>query len=125
MADWESKVQTAAAAVFGGKLYQDEAPDNVDTDYCVFSLVGGSDHVTLTGAYGMVNARVQFAIVAKRNAALSILAKNLRAAMFAANDASPPLKNNPLGPGFQLPSDDTTLKGRILEFSVWIDENAV
>ncbi len=121
---WEQQVMTAAASVFGGKLYQGEAPDNADTDYCVFDLVGGVDHVVLTGAYGMTQNRVQFTIVAKRNATLTTLCKNLRAAMFAANTASPPLKNNPLGPGFQLPSDDSTLKGRILEFSIWYDENA-
>ena len=123
MATWEQKVITAAASVFGGKLYQDEAPDNVVSDYCVFSLVGGVDHVTLTGAYGMVNVRVQFTIVAKRNAALSAFAIALRAAMFAANTATPRLNNNPLGPGFQLPSDDSTVKGRVLEFSIWHDEN--
>lgn len=124
MSTWEQKVVTAASAVFGGKLFQDQAEEGTTTDYCVFEMVGGSDFVTMTGAYGMVNVRVQFTIISKRNATLSALAIALRAAMFAANTASPPLKNNPLGPGFQLPSDMTTLKGRVLEYSIWHDENA-
>lgn len=120
-------VQVAGPAFPTDRLFHIEADDEIDTgtDYAVFSIVGGEDPANnLAGAGNYCTARVQFTILGQRSTGIVAKAKALRAAMAAANTAGT-LKNLPLGPGFDLPGDESLLRGRVVEYQITsFDPNA-
>lgn len=110
----------AEGAIGAARVFHIEADDEIDpaSDYAVFSIVGGEDPAnTLAGHGNYSTARVQFTIFSKRSLSLIANAKALRLAMAAANDAGT-LRNLPQGPGFDLPGDETLLRGRVVEFII-------
>lgn len=110
----------AESAIGADRVFHIEADEEIDpsTDYAVFSIVGGEDPAnTLAGHGNYSTARVQFTIFSKRSLSLIANAKALRLAMAAANDAGT-LRNLPQGPGFDLPGDETLLRGRVVEFII-------
>lgn len=117
----EETIVSICTPVFGaGKFFHIEADDDFDTasDYGVFSIVGGDDPANNAGGAGnYATARVQFTILGRRSLDIIAKAKALRTAMIAANDAGT-LRNLPQGPGFDLPGDETLLRGRILEYQI-------
>lgn len=117
----EETIISVAGAVFPtDRLFHIEADDDIDTatDYATFSIVGGDDPANHLGGHGnYITARVQFTILSRRSLNLGAKAKALRQAMQAANDAGT-LRNLPLGPGFDLPGDETLLRGRVVEFQI-------
>lgn len=121
MATLEETIITIAGPVFPtDRLFHIEADDEVDpaTDYCVFSIVGGEDPANnLSGAGNYITARVQFTILGLRSLSIVAKVKALRQAMIAANTAGT-LRNLPQGPGFDVPGDETLLRGRIVEYQI-------
>ncbi|MCA3000305.1 MAG: hypothetical protein ING75_17085 [Rhodocyclaceae bacterium] len=121
MATLEETIVSVVTPVFGaGRLFYIEADEQADTatDYCVFSIVGSDDPAnTLTEFSRYTTARVQFTILARRAINLATKAKALREAMAAAN-ASRTLQCRPLGAGFDLPSDDSLLFARVVEYQI-------
>ena len=110
----------AEGAIGAGRVFHIEADEEIDpsSDYAVFSIVGGEDPAnTLAGHGNYSTARVQFTILSKRSVNLIAKAKALREAMATANDAGT-LRNLPQGPGFDLPGDETQLRGRVVEFQI-------
>lgn len=121
MAPLEETIITVAGSVFPtNRLFYIEPDANINTDvvYCVFSLVGGDDPGTTLRAWSAYStARVQFTILSTNALDLPDKAKALRDALEAANTART-LKCMPLGPGFDLPGDDTRLMGRVVEYQI-------
>lgn len=121
MASIEETIVVVAGPVFPtDRLFHIEADEEIDptTDYATFSIVGGDDPANNLGGHGNYStARVQFTILSTISLNLVTKAKALRAAMSAANDAGT-LRNLPLGPGFDLPGDETRLMGRVVEFQI-------
>ncbi len=117
----EETIVSICTPVFGaGRFFHIEADDDFDTstDYGVFSIVGGEDPAnTAAGAGNYATARVQFTILGRRSLSIIGKARDLRAALIAANDAGT-LRNLPLGPGFDLPGDESMMRGRVLEYQV-------
>lgn len=117
----EATLTTIAEGAIGAdRVFHIEADEEIDpaTDYAVFSIVGGEDPAnTLAGHGNYSTARVQFTILSKRSVNLIAKAKALREAMATANDAGT-LRNLPQGPGFDLPGDETQLRGRVVEFQI-------
>lgn len=125
MASLEKTIFDIAAPVFTSgenvRLFYIEADEQIDPragDYCVFNIVGGTEPArTLTQFSGYATARVQFAIMSRRAMNLPAAVKALRQAFEAAN-SSRVLICSPLGIGFDLPSDDSAMFGRVIEFEV-------
>lgn len=117
----EATLTTIAEGAIGAdRVFHIEADEEIDpsSDYAVFSIVGGEDPAnTLAGHGNYSTARVQFTILSKRSVNLIAKAKALREAMATANDAGT-LRNLPQGPGFDLPGDETQLRGRVVEFQI-------
>jgi hypothetical protein len=125
MASLEKQVFEIAKPVFTSgqnvRLFYIEADAEIDAsggDYCVFNVVGGTEPArTLTQFSGYATARLQFAILSKRAMNLPDKVKALRQAFEAAN-ASGLLSCSPLGIGFDLPADESSMFGRVIEFDV-------
>lgn len=117
----EATLTTIAEGAIGAdRVFHIEGDEEIDpsTDYAVFSIVGGEDPAnTLAGHGNYSTARVQFTILSKRSVNLIAKAKALRQAMATANDAGT-LRNLPQGPCFDLPGDETQLRGRVVEFQI-------
>ena len=116
----DTLIAIAEPAIGTARVFHIEADDEIDpsSDYAVFSIVGGEDPANnLAGHGNYATARVQFTILSLRSVNLVAKAKALRLAMAAANDAGT-LRNLPQGPGFDLPGDETLLRGRVVEFQI-------
>jgi hypothetical protein len=117
----EATIITVAGGAFPtNRLFHIDADEEIDTGsaYGVFSIVGGEDPANnLSGHGNYATARIQFSIIAKRSTEIVAAAQALRTAMKAANDAGT-LRNLPLGPGFDLPGDETSLRGRVVEYQI-------
>ncbi|MCA3068115.1 MAG: hypothetical protein ING73_14465, partial [Rhodocyclaceae bacterium] len=96
------------------RLFYIEADEQIDPavgDYCVFNVVGGAEPArSLTQFGGYATARIQFAILSKRAINLPDKVKALRQAFEAAN-AAKTLICSPLGIGYDLPSDESSMFG--------------
>jgi hypothetical protein len=123
VATLEEKIVQACGPVFPtNRLFFVEPDENIDSSapYCVFTIVGGDspgNTLTANGWSPYATARVQFSILSINAMDIPQKARELHLALEAAN-ASRFIACEPLGPGFDIPSDETRLIGRIIEYSI-------
>ncbi|WP_321866761.1 DUF3168 domain-containing protein [Paraburkholderia tropica] len=117
MASAESIVDTALAALAGGRVYPDVAPSKPVKPYIVYQSAGGVDETTFDGADTLQNSRMQVAVWSTTRDEAATIIQQVRAALTAA-----PVLGTPIGAPVSVFEDDTKLYGSRQDFSIWYQE---
>ncbi|MGV7210500.1 DUF3168 domain-containing protein [Oxalobacteraceae bacterium A2-2] len=113
----EELVYGALAGLASGRVYPDEAPDNVVAPYIVYQQVGGDAINYVEPAMpDLQNARIQIAVWASRRADASALALQVEQAMRLAAQ----LQTTVLGARRSVSDPIAKLRGSQQDYSIWV-----
>ncbi|WP_414446854.1 DUF3168 domain-containing protein [Burkholderia sp. 22PA0099] len=114
MATPEAIVYRALESLADGRVYPDQAPDNIGRPYIVYQSVGGEDGATLDGAADTQNSRMQVAVWSTTRSEAVGLIGQVRDLLTAE-----PISATPIGSAVSTYDTDTKLRGSRQDFSIW------
>lgn len=113
----EEHIHTTLAALAGGRVYPDVAPEGTAAPYIVYQQVGGQGLNHTEGTLPTAeNCRIQLATWCASRIEATTLAQQAEALLLAATA----FQATTLGNRTSLLDDDTNLRGARQDFSVWV-----
>lgn len=113
----DEHMATTLAALAGGRVFPDFAPEGTPAPYIVFQQVGGQGLNHTEGTLPTAeNCRIQLATWADARIEATTLASQAEALLLAAA----PFQATTLGNRTSLVDEDTGLRGARQDFSLWV-----
>lgn len=114
----EESILSELTTLFGGRIYPDVSPQDIDRPFCTYSQVGGRPSATLCGDTDKQNCNMQFNVWATTRKEASTLMRSAAKIL-----TGPPLRGVAQG-GLVADYDHSVrLYGARQDFSFWYDDD--